>query len=392
MTRRLGRVRPRTRWAWLLAAAAALTAPSPAAAQRAGATVDLSGVRLRYADSVDATAASLGSGLNLVWPRFRADLAGSFSRFDGGDWAVQGSVIGALLIPATSWLAGEAGGWTGGSAHRDGTSTGQALATVRAHFLARGAGLWLGGGLGGVRSDDTGNRVRHWEAGGWLRRGGASVVASVSPTRVGDDVRYTDTQLFAVWTSPRVELSGTAGHRSGGEAPSTGGGSETWGNASASLWVAPRAAVVVSGGTYPVDLTQGFPGGRYVSLGLKLATRRQTVEPGWAGRPARAREPAGPAVTAFRVNAAPAGEREIRVRSPGAARVELSGDFTRWEPVALTAAANGWWTARLRIAPGTYQVSVRVNGVRWIAPPGLVEVTDEFGGSAGILVIEGRPL
>jgi hypothetical protein len=97
-------------------------------------------------------------------------------------------------------------------------------------------------------------------------------------------------------------------------------------------------------------------------------------------------------VTAFRVNAAPGGEREIRVRSPGAARVELSGDFTLWEPVVLTAAGDGWWTARLRIAPGTYQVSVRVNGVRWIAPPGLVEVTDEFGGSAGILVIEGRPL
>ena len=78
--------------------------------------------------------------------------------------------------------------------------------------------------------------------------------------------------------------------------------------------------------------------------------------------------------------------------APGARSVELSGDFTSWDPVSLTAAGDGWWTARLPIRRGTYQVSIRRDGGRWLVPPGLVGVRDEFGGEAGILVIGDRSL
>jgi len=40
------------------------------------------------------------------------------------------------------------------------------------------------------------------------------------------------------------------------------------------------------------------------------------------------------------------------------------------------------------IARGTHQINLRVNGGRWIVPPGLTPITDEFGGAVGLLIVE----
>ncbi|MGE5100766.1 MAG: glycogen-binding domain-containing protein, partial [Deltaproteobacteria bacterium] len=74
--------------------------------------------------------------------------------------------------------------------------------------------------------------------------------------------------------------------------------------------------------------------------------------------------------------------------APSATAVELNGDFTHWQPVRLARGTDGWWTITLQIAPGTYQVNIRVDGGPWVAPPGLLTSTDEFGGIVGILRIE----
>ena len=71
-----------------------------------------------------------------------------------------------------------------------------------------------------------------------------------------------------------------------------------------------------------------------------------------------------------------------------ALRVELSGDFTAWRPVQLRGEDGGWWSVSLPIAPGTYQMNVRVDGGGWIVPPGLTAIADEFGATVGILTIE----
>ena len=77
-------------------------------------------------------------------------------------------------------------------------------------------------------------------------------------------------------------------------------------------------------------------------------------------------------------------QRTIRVRAPRAARVELAGDITDWTPVSLSPRGDGWWVTTLVVRPGAHQVSLRLDGRAWTVPPGLVTVTDEFGGTAGL--------
>lgn len=374
--------------------AAAVVLPTAAAAQRVTSTLELSGLRLRYADSVDATSVALSPSFGVAGRRASFELGGTLSRFDSGSWAAQGSLTGGLLAPVGRRLAGEVAGWAGGSAHEDGARTGQAVGTLRGHFLGPRIGAWIGGGAGYVRtSDERGNGLRHLEAGGWTRLGQVTLLGSVSPTAVGDSIRYTDAQLFLRWIGSGVEIGGSLGWRSGSRRPTDAGDRSVWGNGSAAVWVMPWLAVTASGGSYPLDLTQGFPGGRYGSLGVRVTTRSRTTSAEWEGR--HGRELANPAefgVVAFEVRDGASGMWTVRVRAPGARTVELSGDFTSWDTVLLAAAGNGWWTASLPIRNGTHQVSVRRDGGRWLVPPGLVGIRDEFGGEAGILVIGDRSL
>jgi hypothetical protein len=68
--------------------------------------------------------------------------------------------------------------------------------------------------------------------------------------------------------------------------------------------------------------------------------------------------------------------------------VEISGDFNGWVPMNLEGRGDGSWTARLQLAPGNYEMNLRVDGGEWIVPPGLLPLKDEFGGSVGLLVLD----
>jgi 1,4-alpha-glucan branching enzyme len=77
-------------------------------------------------------------------------------------------------------------------------------------------------------------------------------------------------------------------------------------------------------------------------------------------------------------------ERTLRVRAPRASSVELAGDVTNWEPLALTSTGDGWWVITISVPSGVHQVSFRLDHGRWLSPPGTLAVTDEFGGAAGM--------
>jgi hypothetical protein len=209
----------------------------------------------------------------------------------------------------------------------------------------------------------------------------ANVTLSLTPVAMGDSIRYADGQLSVSQQGGRLELAAVAGGRIGDQLQSLGGTTRVWGNLSATVWLKPRIAMVVGGGNYPIDPTQGFPGGRYVSVGLRFSQSARLV----ATPIPTAVEP-GAAVAKFEVEES-SGSVTFRLLAPRAHSVEIAGDFSSWDPIQLSPAANGWWITTRALSPGKYQMNLRIDGGKWTAPPGLLGMLDEFGGSVGLLVV-----
>jgi hypothetical protein len=210
---------------------------------------------------------------------------------------------------------------------------------------------------------------------------------------VGDSIKYADSQGSFSWSREAVDLAGVLGFRVGDQLTTLGGRSRAWGNVSVVYRMTPRFGFVAAGGSYPVDPTQGFPGGRFISVSLRLTRgSNSTPPPVWEGSPeSQPRDVAperSPVLTGFIAKQERRGALTLRVNAPGARLVEISGDFTNWTPLQLVRSDTGWWVVTLPIARGNYQMNVRVNGGKWIVPPGLLSMVDEFGGTVGLLVVE----
>lgn len=360
---------------------ASLFFPVWAGAQRVSSSLDIGGSAMRYADSISSNGPSLSPSISLDWPRNSLALSGTLSGFSGG-WSSQGAVNGSVFTPSAGLFVGELAGSTGGSVHQDDSRTGQMLAIARLHAMATTSGAWIGAGLGRTWDGFVWRNVVASEAGGWLNSGSVSLVGSVAPMRVEDTIRYVDTQLSTRWASPRLELGASLGVRSGAHIPAIGGTGNSWGSIAVVGWLAARVGLVLDAGTYPVDLTQGFPGGRFATISLRLRTSPQRDSPAAASDDGVRSK----GVASFSVQ--PGSDLTmIRVRAPGAQTVEIMADFTGWRPVALRPAGDGSWFLATRVDRGAHQLNLRVNGGDWAVPPGLPVVTDEFGGSIGLLVI-----
>jgi hypothetical protein len=75
----------------------------------------------------------------------------------------------------------------------------------------------------------------------------------------------------------------------------------------------------------------------------------------------------------------------VRIRAPVAARVEVAGSFSGWEPIPLEL-KGAYWEAQVRVPPGRHRVAYRIDGGAWRAPSGLARLK-EFGGEVGLIVI-----
>jgi hypothetical protein len=399
MTRSLP-IAPRSRVSQGAASALVLLAALVPAAhgQRAVPTIEIGGSFVRYADSVSSSAATLSPALRLDADRFTLGAAGTFSQSAAG-WFTQGALQSSLFTPAAGSFVGELSGSAGGTTHEDGGRTGQALAVARAHLMTAEHGVWGGAGAGTTWDGAAWRPVRIVDLGAWSYLGVTTALATLTPTVVADTIRYTDAEVALRFDLPRAEIGVAAGARAGDRLPTIGGNTSAWGSVSAAGWITPTAALVASVGSYPVDLTQGFPGGRFVSLGVRFGPRTSHRERATAGASTMAAlealgaTAARPAVVTpesvleLRVGEAVAGRRAVRVYAPRATTVEIIGDFTGWEPVRLAPTGGGWWTTTLAIEAGTHEMNVRASGSRWIVPPGLVAIDDEFGGVVGVLVV-----
>src|SRR5262249_59753110 len=74
---------------------------------------------------------------------------------------------------------------------------------------------------------------------------------------------------------------------------------------------------------------------------------------------------------------------------PGAGTVEISGDFTDWQPVSLSRSPGkpDLWGATFRMSPGMHRINVRRDGGAWMAPGGTTRGTDDFDGEVGVFTI-----
>ena len=93
------------------------------------------------------------------------------------------------------------------------------------------------------------------------------------------------------------------------------------------------------------------------------------------------------------VVAAPTSRGEVPVRfqlsAPGAATVQLVGDFSAWRPAeTLTKSAAGMWTAVYPLPPGVHEYGFLVDGT-WVVDPRAESVPDGFGGSNARVAVVG---
>jgi hypothetical protein len=283
----------------------------------------------------------------------------------------------------------ELAGFAGGSYHHDGTRSGEALANARLHYSRSRAGAFSGGGIGSTWNIDGWRRLILGEAGVWARSDAGSVIASLSPVSVNDTTRYVDSQLSFAATRDRFDLSALGGYRFGSHLPTDLRGTKSWASFAATGWVTERIGVVAAGGTYPVDPTQGFPGGRFISLGIRLASLRRNAASLQNVSVQTATDAEVEAnMDGFQAVRAAPGQESFRIHAPTAKSVEINGDFTGWVPTNLNRSGRGWWTLTLPVSEGTYQMNVRVDGGEWTVPQGLFSIKDEFGGVVGVLVVQ----
>jgi hypothetical protein len=352
------------------------------------ASVDLGGASVRYGDSLRVMATTVASTVRLDGARFSALAFGGISVVGGDAWSSQGglatSMVSRPLGPARIELTG-----TGlGTLHQDGGRTGQLVGRLRLHASAATTGLWLGGGAGQAWNGATWRTTVEADVAGWVQHNDFTILAALRPAVTGDSIRYTDVTGVARRDGRLLELSASGGLRSG--VPSEPGSPNVWASVSAAVWVASQLAVVADVGSYPSDLEQAFPGGTYLSLAVRIASRRRVWIPSAVTRHDGVGGRAPEAVTSkARVEIVPmgGGSYAVRVRARDARRVEIMGDFTEWKPTDLAESGNGWWQLVTRVTPGIRQMTIRIDGGRWTVPSGATVEPDEFGQPVGVVIV-----
>ncbi len=96
---------------------------------------------------------------------------------------------------------------------------------------------------------------------------------------------------------------------------------------------------------------------------------------------------------------APGGDSPVLVRlvvlRPGAASIQIAGDFNGWNPArtSLTQVATGTWSVTIPLPPGRYEYQLVVDGHEWIADPFAAEQNDDgFGSRNAILDVPPSPI
>ena len=351
---------------------------SPVAAQQVRASVGIGAVSVRYANTLNVSMVSITPTLTWLGERGYVGTSGVL-----GSASMQGLAVASAFTSADAPLAGELATTVGGSiANASATSQGQL--TARVHWRASLGGVWAGAGVGRVGDGTTSSGTRVRELGGWAQWRDLALTVTHTPVEAADGIRYADTQGSARWRGARFELDGVVGMRGGTARVSGIDDPGRWASLTVTAHLTDRLAFIAGGGSYPLDLLQGFPAGRFATVGLRFSRTPARSARGTAAVDAPT---GGVAESPVTVQAAADGRWLVRIRAEGATRLELQGDPTGWVPVAMEPEGAGWFRVTLALASGVHEVVVRRDGGAWRAPVGLASRRDEFGGETGLLVV-----
>jgi hypothetical protein len=223
----------------------------------------------------------------------------------------------------------------------------------------------------------------------WLRRGNVVSGLRTTAMQLGVGDQLTDHEGQLEWVAGRGVVSSSLGVRLG-EAQR---GTTAWGGITVAWPVLADTWATLSLGSYPADLIQNLPSGRYAAFALRLphgrlpAFRRPPPPP----PPPPPRTPDLPVSFRLAMVTGPALDstniREVKVWAPGARVVEIMGDFVDWLPVPLIRQANGEWRGYYRISPGLHRVNVRLDGLDLDVPMNWAREKDEFLGTVALVLV-----
>jgi len=370
----------------------ALSNPTPVRAQRVSIVVDAGPSLVRYDGYQPSLAASLSPSIRLDRPWGALGARATYLVFESGRQSVSGSAGGTAFARVAGPVRAEFSATMGGSVYAGSTVFGHLLNRGRLFVASGTGGAWAGGTLGALRAESDVALSHSSGAGAWGDVGPVNTALSVTRSRVGSEVRYTDAEGAVRWSRRRIELDGSAGIR--GSSRSAGSG--VFGEGSVLFWMSPRSAIVFSGGRYATDHARGLLAGRYAAVTIRMTQRappsRAFPERGsalLALTPSFPPDPTGIAGSATLVVGVDrdGSARRLRVRAPGITSVRIMGDFTDWKPVALAALPDGAFDGAFPLAPGTYRFNIQLDDGEWAVPTGVTAVIDDFGGVVGILVI-----
>ncbi len=353
---------PAIAWCYLFLSA------GPAGAQ--GVSVRVGGVNARYADTVSGTAAAASLHAELARGPFSASADFVHARFTGGAGASTQAAANLTAFRSLSAVSGAGLRAVGGASFLTGGGGTTAWSASTEAFVAVMRGGWLAtaGASGGGLRDITG--AQRPAFGGFLaarRELGSLSLETRVATTWSRTTRFTDLTGGAEWARGRLTVGADAGARAGDL------GGDPLVQAHAEFRLVPALSLEASAGSFPRDLT-GFMSGRFVNAGLRIAL---------------AREPTARTAGAVRVEPGGDGTARVTFDVPDAASVAIVGEWNQWQPAPLVRVARGRWQAVLPLARGAWRFQLVIDGSRWIVPPGVPRLPDDFGGEVGVLVIEG---
>src|SRR2546427_3469402 len=353
---------------------AASTYAAPAAAQVDG-SVGVGAGTVRYPGGTSFGSAILSPSARYTSAAFVADLSSSIASLPGAEWAGLGL---ADLSAATAPSAG--GRQLGVEAMFAGTTRTGAGPTAAAHAVGElrwsaatwGAGIAAGPSTGLISGAPPVTalhaRARMW----WRPRSevmSPTVQLSVEPTRFPDGW-FTDASAGATFERGRAVVSLWTLARLSSTYPSTVAGS-----ASLQVFVRPRVALELGGGSSLSEPYQGLPRAGFVTLGVRFHRSPRppppTAAPQWAPL---VPEPRGDSLV-------------VPFRMPDARSVAIAGGWNPWPPVQLRPLGDDVRAGALELRGGVYHFNLQVDGSDWVVPNGVATVPDGLGGMVAVLVV-----